>query len=777
MKLFRKILGAALCGTILLTTVTACTKQADPTSSSTVSGRYIQTDITPSTENDNYTLLQNTDGSLAVYNSSLSKKFDSTDLGETWKESAGPGTNPNLKNIYGVSADENGNLYGILGSVDDSTQNQFVKINADGSTAPVEIPALTEAFEDQSSTVYANYFQVLPGNKAIISFSSYANTGSSEEPIAEEPAAEDPTVDGTHAESAGASLTTQDTGEDGSTSYTDFGKTVSGLFDLTTGEELLDIGANIPDWSQSKVYYKDDTAYFSTQNNTLIPVTLSTATVGSSISVSSGGLYDYGTSYNFSKDGTIYSASANAVGKTVNDKYESIISNTAPFSFGSQNNYIQNFLVFDNDTFVMNVQQMTNSKIYKYVYDPNATVDPNKTLSVWSLYDDFGIRSIISEFAQSNPDATVTYTYGASEENEYNTVDAINALNTALLAGKGPDIISLDGLDAESYAEKGTLLDLKGKVDTSKVFPEIMSGFEKDGKLFYLPTRFTAPVLMGDNGKLDTVSTLTDLASSIKNGPDAVASSDPSQLTAIPENERPILSLNSFYDLINFSWPSAEPSILKDNAFDKDALRTYLTNIKTISDKYNLATNETVNQGEDGTTTIISGGMDSATAYSSEQSVYGATDLSSIMSLADVANRPNTTYISFPDSSNGTWKPLYNLGISSTTKQTDLATSFINTALSKTSQSISSYGLPVTQEGIDTQLALINKTYKEYGLDEISFDASAITKLLKTPVSEDYTVSYKIMEAARNYCDGSLDLGQTINKIEQDFRSYLAERG
>ncbi len=38
--------------------------------------------------------------------------------------------------------------------------------------------------------------------------------------------------------------------------------------------------------------------------------------------------------------------------------------------------------------------------------------------------------------------------------------DAVKNLNTQLLAGKGPDMILLNGMPADAYIEKGILMDL-----------------------------------------------------------------------------------------------------------------------------------------------------------------------------------------------------------------------------------------------------------------------------------------------------------------------------
>ena len=40
--------------------------------------------------------------------------------------------------------------------------------------------------------------------------------------------------------------------------------------------------------------------------------------------------------------------------------------------------------------------------------------------------------------------------------------DALKTLNTEIMAGKGPDILILDGISAQTYVEQGMLEDLSG---------------------------------------------------------------------------------------------------------------------------------------------------------------------------------------------------------------------------------------------------------------------------------------------------------------------------
>ena len=66
--------------------------------------------------------------------------------------------------------------------------------------------------------------------------------------------------------------------------------------------------------------------------------------------------------------------------------------------------------------------------------------------------------------------------------------DAIKSLNTEVLAGKGPDVLVLDGLPADSYVEKGALCDISNYVvqanESEGLFTNIMDAYTSDNKIF-----------------------------------------------------------------------------------------------------------------------------------------------------------------------------------------------------------------------------------------------------------------------------------------------------
>ena len=99
---------------------------------------------------------------------------------------------------------------------------------------------------------------------------------------------------------------------------------------------------------------------------------------------------------------------------------------------------------------------------------------------------------------------------GVSEENGVTAEDALRTLNTEILAGKGPDILILDGMPVDGYIEKGILADIKGILDEVEsadgIFANIKNIYENNGSIYCMPCRFKIPVIAGSKEAVETAS-------------------------------------------------------------------------------------------------------------------------------------------------------------------------------------------------------------------------------------------------------------------------------
>ena len=128
-------------------------------------------------------------------------------------------------------------------------------------------------------------------------------------------------------------------------------------------------------------------------------------------------------------------------------------------------------------------------------------IKEKKVLTLACMYLDWNLRSMIVEYNKTNDE----YRINVVDYSEYATDDDYNAgvtkLTTEIISGSVPDIFLTSNLPIDKYAAKGAIADLNTFMDGGNglsrdyFVPQVMSALEKDGKLYELPTSFSAPVL------------------------------------------------------------------------------------------------------------------------------------------------------------------------------------------------------------------------------------------------------------------------------------------
>lgn len=212
----------------------------------------------------------------------------------------------------------------------------------------------------------------------------------------------------------------------------------------------------------------------------------------------------------------------------------------------------------------------------QYSFDETISTLPEKQLRVYSLKDDKNIRQAMGLYQRQHPDTQVVFEVGLPEDGSLTVSDALRTLSTQLLAGKGPDILVLDGMPIESYIEKKVLLELDDSF-TAGLLPNIMNASrEEDGKLYALPARFLVPAALTDSKAAENMPDLTALADyqSKRMGempvlPDTMGN---------PMQAAPATLISTFYPVCAPAWEKA------DGTLDTAAISQFLSDLKKITD-------------------------------------------------------------------------------------------------------------------------------------------------------------------------------------------------
>ena len=220
---------------------------------------------------------------------------------------------------------------------------------------------------------------------------------------------------------------------------------------------------------------------------------------------------------------------------------------------------------------------------------------PDKEVRVYALNDSPTVRAAITNFQQENPDVRVNFEVGTS--GGASAEDALRTLNTELVAGKGPDVLILDGMPLQSFIDKGVLAELSQVISADGLIPQVVDPMRTDGKLYAVPTRFTVPVLMGKPETLEGLDSLEALAAAVQDGPEALAASGDINdiFKAVPEEQRPLLSFTTLRELFDQLYSVSAPAVVRDGTLNEAALRELFSVMQAVSDRYGLG--EKANDG------------------------------------------------------------------------------------------------------------------------------------------------------------------------------------
>ena len=444
------------------------------------------------------------------------------------------------------------------------------------------------------------------------------------------------------------------------------------------------------------------------------------------------------------------------------------------------------------------VEQMGDSgpaKLYRYHYDESMPTHAETTLTVWALQESPTARAAITVYKQQHPEVDVAFTVAIPEGTEDVSTarnDALTQLNTELLAGDGPDLLILNGVNYETYAEKGLLADLGDTVPLTELQANLTDPFVEEGKAYVLPARFSVPVLIGDAGTLDG---LTDLASMQQAVLDAASRPDfgdesPDLYEGLPEGEKFALRLTSAEDLADFLLPTCAGTILQGDTVNEDALRQVMEFVQTVSDYYGMR-NYTM---ENNTGSIQSWSGTDPIEVTPEQSEYttsshakyGWFSMDTPFAVMAAARRENPMdyqaeevpfeMILRPGLSAGAYTPKVLVGVNANgahleeTKQ--LAASFFDTEVQGT---YLSDGITVRADCLQEKVDAVLQN-GQYSAETFKGDLSALLNQCTMPVSVPALLRDSFVNHADAIIQGTERAEDAGQGVLSDITLYLAEQ-
>lgn len=509
------------------------------------------------------------------------------------------------------------------------------------------------------------------------------------------------------------------------------------------------------------------------------------------------------------EDGALYIAGKGGMYRhVVGGSAMELIIDGALTSFSNPSMYLQGFTAYGENEFAA----LFPGKVALYRYDPSVPTVPENMISVYSLQEQDAVRQAIAQFQVANPDMFVRYEVGLSGTDAKAREDAIKKLNTELMAGKGPDVIIMDGLPVKSYEEKGILKDLKPHIDSltgdAVLLPNIVEAFNHGGSVYMMPVTFTVPMVIG---REDVIEGITDYAS-LADAVEKVKAEHP---------EAKVCSYFSEEAAVRWLLPVAATAFIDESGdINREALTEYLSltermykaSLEGISDfakesmgwqKENYQTNswayENFNSvGQDYDDFLLQdmelnmGMLKGISGYRSGLS------LKYKEGFADVAMR------SFDGMSKGAFEPSILVGLTAASSHQEDAERFFDVLMGTEVQSLLYDGFMVNQAALKNQMSPQWGVFQNYGYDadygepansvsgsygdgrEFSLDIYIPTReeyqtlydlccQVKTPYVADPMVESAVTECGAQYLKGYKTLEETVNNIVAKVEIYMAE--
>ena len=449
-----------------------------------------------------------------------------------------------------------------------------------------------------------------------------------------------------------------------------------------------------------------------------------------------------------------------------------------------------------------------NVSVYA-VNDGTVTVVEKQEITLWSLrYGPF-VEQAVDTFNNISNSITVKYEYGVSDDNGVTIKDAVNALNTELLAGKGPDVILTDGLNINSYIDNGAFLDLADlEMEIQKKYnnclDKVMDTYRVGDKVYAIPARMTFQAVIEPDDISGSLNYISDFQGYIDN-------------SEVPK-EGNDLDMCDWTLLFEAFYPQYVNDFIKDESFDTEIFKTFLDELHTLwktlesrtpEERYTEWENDKIEwegyERQFGRRIVplvdyeYSGqsvSVGSIEYLDTIKAVYGfrINKDDGIHYIKD-----DHTFRALVHDGNTLYTPIETVAINSNTENTDEAKAFVMEMFAKELQFLyvsDPYyimGLPVNLDAIPYEDYVLSDggkttpgTGQEYGgywsgynsIFEEDDDLNACFEILKgldTPVNDDIQVRNIIEEGIDDYMNDKKSLDDTVKDIDNQLGIYFSE--
>lgn len=414
-------------------------------------------------------------------------------------------------------------------------------------------------------------------------------------------------------------------------------------------------------------------------------------------------------------------------------------------------------------------QEDGETRLNRYVYDPDAVSEVTQVLKLYTVYENSLLKQAATKYHKAHPEVRIDITYAypmySYETPDYNAV--YQDLNTRLMGDDAPDIVVMDHLNMDSYAEKGLLEDLENVVRPLEESGELLSNItgayvREDGKRYAVPLQFGFQMALGRDISAQDMGSIESLAKFLSGTGESY------------------MEPHTVAELVDEFYPYFCDEIVSHKQLDKEALGKYLDYLKVIGDNCGIIASRSENEVAMGMWEL---GGKTKLAF---EEVTGFSNAMMPISMVDYIKGDFTAF-------EGRFHPSMQTGLCTKSAYLDTARDFLEFALSEEIQYSDYYnGFPVNGKSLEKQAAkdrsnmtaatmistgdggyidFESKAYPKETADKLV----AICGTLDKPVKEDAKIREVLIENIGDFLTGAKSKEEVVQKVEDGLKMYLAE--
>lgn len=467
----------------------------------------------------------------------------------------------------------------------------------------------------------------------------------------------------------------------------------------------------------------------------------------------------------------IICATTEAVYEYKNGETEKVLS--VPFTVNSEGplNGIMPMCKGTENTYFVSVFGDSGAELKRMKLDEK---EEKETLTIYTLTRNEDMMHIATLFQQERTDLNVAIEIGMEDESTLTRTDVIKQLNTELLAGEGPDIIIMDGLSVEQYAEKDLLLPVELEQEEDQYFDNIINTYKSEDILYAIPVGYWLYAVQGPADMVSDFDSPEDLSLRV------LSEADKSGLDGYKYS----YNYNTYSQYVQFMYDIWANNIINDGLVDVKELETYLSfcsELAEMCDQPHL--DETYV-----TTSILPGIIEihyNKQVQMSAGITLNATDLAA---LSTEQKNAGVEYTLYP-----MYQPCNIISVNANTDHEEIAQEFVNYSLENSVQKTHmNYCLPVARDAFysvmigedmmadgllkEITLGEEEENFLIYCPEQMKIESlEERIKELDKDFSDDVIIREIVMDELESYLSGTISLEEAVSIAGNKIELYLEE--